>query len=170
MSFGKKFLICPILPPMSDLTPFYANAQGKITWKRFILERHLFQVIFWHAHQQYVCLFAALYLPQDGGGKLLCNDARGDPLQALLEGALGQQAACQLWFHFQEEIKGRWCEICEKWSWENIFTPFSTASYWKKRRRWLFGCWPSKKQVLYRHAWSFKPKNHYKSLLGPYEG
>jgi hypothetical protein len=27
-----------------------------------------------------------------------------------------------------------------------------------------------KKQVLYRHAWSFKPKNHYKSLLGPYEG
>jgi hypothetical protein len=26
------------------------------------------------------------------------------------------------------------------------------------------------KQVLYRHDWSFKPKNHYKSLLGPYEG
>jgi len=40
----------------------------------------------------------------------------------------------------------------------------------KKRRRWLFGRWPGKKQVLYRHAWSFKPKNHYKSLLGPYEG
>jgi hypothetical protein len=92
----------------------------------------LFEVIFWHAHQQYVCLFAALYLPQDGGGKLLCNEVWGDPLQALLEGALGQQAACQLWFHFQEEIKGRWCEICEKWSWENIFTPFSTASYWKR--------------------------------------
>ncbi len=73
----------------------------------------------------------------------------GDPLQALLEGALGQQAACQLWFHFHEEIKGRWCEICEKWSWENIFTPFSTASYWKKRRQWIFGCWPGKKQVLY---------------------
>ena len=30
------------------------------------------------------------------GGKLLCNDGGGDPLQALLEGALGQQAACQL--------------------------------------------------------------------------
>jgi hypothetical protein len=26
------------------------------------------------------------------------------------------------------------------------------------------------KQVLYRHAWSFKPKNQSKSLLGPYEG
>ncbi len=25
MSFGKKFLICPILPPMSDLTPFYGT-------------------------------------------------------------------------------------------------------------------------------------------------
>jgi hypothetical protein len=25
-------------------------------------------------------------------------------------------------------------------------------------------------KVLYRHAWSFKPKNHSKSLLGPYEG
>jgi hypothetical protein len=56
----------------------------------------LFQVIFWHAHQQYVYLFAALYLPQDGGSKLLCNNVRGDPLQALLEDALGKQAACQL--------------------------------------------------------------------------
>ncbi len=26
------------------------------------------------------------------------------------------------------------------------------------------------KQVLYRHAWSFKSKNHSKTLLGPYEG
>jgi len=40
--------------------------------------------------------FAALYLPQDSWGKLLCNDGGGDPLKALLEGALGQQAACQL--------------------------------------------------------------------------
>jgi hypothetical protein len=29
--------------------------------------------------------------------------------------------------------------------------------------------WPGKKQVLYRHAWSFKPKNHSKSFLGAYE-
>jgi hypothetical protein len=36
--------------------------------------------------------------------------------------------------------------------------------------RWHFGHWPSKKQVLYRHAWSFKAKNYYKSLLRPYEG
>ena len=113
--------------------------------------------------------FSALYLPQDSWGKLLYNDGGGDPLKALLEGALGQQAACQLWFHFQEKIKSRWCEICEKWSWENIFTPFSTASCWKKRQQWLFGHWPGKKQVLYRHARS-KPKNHYKSLLGSYEG
>jgi hypothetical protein len=26
------------------------------------------------------------------------------------------------------------------------------------------------KQALHRYAWSFKPKNHSKSLLGPYEG
>ncbi len=26
MSFGKKFLICPILPPMTDLTPFYGTS------------------------------------------------------------------------------------------------------------------------------------------------
>ncbi len=25
MSLGKKFQICPILPPMSDLTPFYGT-------------------------------------------------------------------------------------------------------------------------------------------------
>ena len=27
MSFGKKFLICPILPPVSDLTLFYGTIQ-----------------------------------------------------------------------------------------------------------------------------------------------
>jgi hypothetical protein len=44
-----------------------------------------------------ICVFfAALYLPQDGGGELFCSDGGGDPLQALLEGALGQQAASQL--------------------------------------------------------------------------
>jgi hypothetical protein len=56
----------------------------------------LLQKIFWHAHQQYLYFFAALYLPQDSWGKLLSNDGGGDPLKALLEGALGQQAACQL--------------------------------------------------------------------------
>jgi hypothetical protein len=40
----------------------------------------------------------------------------------------------------------------------------------EKERQWLFGYWPGKKQGLYRHACSFKLKNHYKSLLGPYEG
>ncbi len=35
-------------------------------------------------------------LASASGGKLLCNDGGGDPLQALLEGALGQHAACQL--------------------------------------------------------------------------
>jgi hypothetical protein len=25
---------------------------------------------------------------------------------------------------FEEEIKGRWCEIWQLWSWENILTPF----------------------------------------------
>jgi hypothetical protein len=41
-------------------------------------------------------VFLQRYLPQDSGGKLFCNDGGGDQLQALLEGALGQQAACQL--------------------------------------------------------------------------
>jgi hypothetical protein len=31
--------------------------------------------------------FSVLYLPYDGGGKLLCNNGGGNPLQALLEGA-----------------------------------------------------------------------------------
>jgi hypothetical protein len=34
----------------------------------------------------------------------------GGDLRALLEGALGQQATCQLQFQFEEEIKGCWCE------------------------------------------------------------
>ena len=50
----------------------------------------------WIRYQQYVYFFAALYLPQDRGGELLCRNGGGDPLQALLEGALGQQADCQL--------------------------------------------------------------------------
>jgi hypothetical protein len=32
-----------------------------------------------------VYFFAALYILQDGGGKLFCNDGGGDPLQALLK-------------------------------------------------------------------------------------
>jgi hypothetical protein len=50
-------------------------------------------------------------------------------LHALLEGALGQQAACQLRFQFEEEIKGCWCERREYVSWENFVMPFSTANY-----------------------------------------
>ncbi len=85
--------------------------QHNITWEPFILKRQLFKVIFGHDHQPYAVFFAALYLPQDGGGELSCSVSGGDPLFALLEGALGQQGACQLWFHFEGEIKGRWCEI-----------------------------------------------------------
>jgi hypothetical protein len=33
---------------------------------------------------------------KDGGGELFLSDGGGDPLQALLEGALAQLAACQL--------------------------------------------------------------------------
>ncbi len=47
---------------------------------------------FCHGHQQYVCVFAALYLPQDGGSELFFSDGGGDTLHALHEGALGQQA------------------------------------------------------------------------------
>jgi hypothetical protein len=40
--------------------------------------------------------FAAFYLLKDSSSELLCSDGGGDPLHALLEGALGQQVACQL--------------------------------------------------------------------------
>jgi hypothetical protein len=44
-----------------------------------------------------ICVFfAALYPSKDGRGELFSSDVGGDPLQALLEGVLGQQAACQL--------------------------------------------------------------------------
>jgi hypothetical protein len=56
---------------------------------KFILERHLLQIIFG-------MIISNIFLPKDGGGKLLCNNGGGNPLQALLEGAVGQQAACQL--------------------------------------------------------------------------
>jgi hypothetical protein len=49
-----------------------------------------FKVIFGHGLQQLVFCFTVLYLPQDGGGELSCSDSGGDPLNALLEGALGQ--------------------------------------------------------------------------------
>ncbi len=44
-----------------------------------------------------VCVFFYSALSTlGGGGEHLCNDCGGYPLQALLEGPLGQQAACQL--------------------------------------------------------------------------
>jgi hypothetical protein len=45
---------------------------------------------FWPWSSAICIFFAALYLPQDGGGELSCSDSGGDPLNALLEGALGQ--------------------------------------------------------------------------------
>jgi hypothetical protein len=41
-----------------------------------------------------MCVF--FYLVQEGGSELLCSNEGGDPLHALLKGALGQQVACQL--------------------------------------------------------------------------
>jgi hypothetical protein len=66
--------------------------------KKVYFKKTIVSGYFLAGHQQYVCVcfFAALYLPQVGGGELLCSDGGGDPLQALLEGALGQQAASQL--------------------------------------------------------------------------
>jgi hypothetical protein len=44
-----------------------------------------------------VCVFFCSALSTLGRQRReLCNDGGGDALQALLEGALGQQAACQL--------------------------------------------------------------------------
>jgi hypothetical protein len=37
VSFGKKILICPILPPMSDLTPFYGTTRGVLRGKVIVL-------------------------------------------------------------------------------------------------------------------------------------
>ncbi len=50
-------------------------------------------------------VLAVLYLSQGSGSELFYSNGGGDPLQDLLEGAMGQPAACQLWFHFEEEIK-----------------------------------------------------------------
>jgi hypothetical protein len=65
----------------------------------------LFWVIFCHGHQQYVSFFAALYLPQDGGSELFCSNSGGDPLYALFEGALGQQAFASSNFIFMKKQK-----------------------------------------------------------------
>jgi len=75
------------------------KAQGDINWKQLFLKRQLFQVIFWHGHHQFKCFFASLYLQQEGCVEVFFSDDGGDPLQ----GALGHQAACQIWI--QEKKK-----------------------------------------------------------------
>jgi hypothetical protein len=74
----------------------------------------LSQVIFWHGHHQYGYFFAAVYLSQEGGGELVCSDRGADSLKALLEGAMGQQAACQLLFYFQDKKKDCRCKRRQK--------------------------------------------------------
>ncbi len=101
-----------------------------------------------HVYQQYACFFQPSIYPRTAAASFHVTMVGATPYKLFLKVPC-KQAACQLWFLLQEEKKGRWCEICKKWTWENIFTPFSTASYWKKRRRWLFGRWPGKKQVQY---------------------
>ncbi len=46
-----------------------------VTWKRFILKRHLFQVIVRHGHHKFLCFFAALYLPHYSVVPVLANAA-----------------------------------------------------------------------------------------------
>ncbi len=49
-------------------------------------------------------LFAAIYPPPNGNGKLNFGDASGDPLSARLDAALGQQEAANLFrLHSREE-------------------------------------------------------------------
>jgi hypothetical protein len=57
----------------------------------------------------------------------------------------------------------------EKWSWENVLMLFSQPVIENRGGDGFLGAGLAKKQVLYRHALSFKPKNHSKSVLGPYE-
>jgi hypothetical protein len=64
-------------------------------FKQFILKKQLFQVIFWYGHQEYVCFLQRSIYHRTRRQALLYR-WWGDPLQALLEGAVGQQAACQL--------------------------------------------------------------------------
>ncbi len=93
----KACLWAPCTQPLSSCTT--DNIRGVLGNKcagQHNLKTVHFRDTLGHGHQQYVCFFSALYLPKDGGRKLLCIDGGGDPLQALLEGALGHQAACQL--------------------------------------------------------------------------
>jgi hypothetical protein len=60
--------------------------------KMFYLKIQLFQDIFWYGHQQY-----GYFLQRSSyRRKAAASSSEGNPLQALLEGDLDQQAACQL--------------------------------------------------------------------------
>ncbi len=50
MSFGKKILNCPILPPMSDLTPFYGTSMEKIPHGKL-------------SQRQYRCINRTYFIP-----------------------------------------------------------------------------------------------------------
>jgi hypothetical protein len=63
---------------------------GQHNLKTLRFKETIVKVIFCHGHQQFMFFFAALYLPQKSGGELSCSDSGGDPLNTLLEGALGQ--------------------------------------------------------------------------------
>jgi hypothetical protein len=47
---------------------------------------------------------------------------------------------------------------------------FFHSKFLKKEAVMAFWVLAWQKTSLDRHGWSFKPKNHSKSLLGPYEG
>jgi hypothetical protein len=70
---------------------------------------------FWDDHHHFfVCVFAALYLLQEGDGELVCIDVGGYPLQALLEGAWDNKQLGSSDFTFRTRIKaagakdGKW--------------------------------------------------------------
>jgi hypothetical protein len=49
-----------------------------------------FRVLFRHSHRYVDAHFATVFLPLNGGSKLVFGDGSDDPLPACLEAALGQ--------------------------------------------------------------------------------
>jgi hypothetical protein len=89
----------------------------------------LLQVTFWHDYQQYVCFFQRSIYPRTAAASFYVTMVGATPYKLFLRvrWVNKQLGSSDFTLRRREKIAG--VKYGKKWSWENILTPFFTASY-----------------------------------------
>ena len=89
----------------------------------------MLQVIFWHGYQEYVCFFQRSIYPRKAAASFFVTMSGATPYKLFLRVAWVNKQLASSDFTLRKRQKGAGVKYGKKWGWENILTPFFTASY-----------------------------------------